>query len=145
VDTDSHRFIGTAAIGPLDALGEVLNAAGNRENLQEALAGIREFMDTLNSGEGSLARFIADDTLIRDAEAFVASLRLAAETLERRESLLGRIIYDETRGARVDTIDFDGPMVEDGHITISEKPGIGVEINEEGMRRYAANGVPFFE
>jgi galactonate dehydratase len=42
-------------------------------------------------------------------------------------------------------VSFDGPMVEDGHIRLSEKPGIGVEINEEGMRRYAANGVPFFE
>jgi galactonate dehydratase len=36
-------------------------------------------------------------------------------------------------------------MVEDGFIPISEKPGIGVEINEEGMRRYAANNMPFFE
>jgi galactonate dehydratase len=42
-------------------------------------------------------------------------------------------------------VSFDGPMVEDGYIPISEKPGIGVEINEEGMRRYAADGVPFFE
>ena len=29
-------------------------------------------------------------------------------------------------------------------ITVSEKPGIGVEINEEGMRKYAAQNVPFF-
>jgi hypothetical protein len=34
---------------------------------------------------------------------------------------------------------------EDGFISLSEKPGIGVEINEEGMRRYATEGVPFFE
>lgn len=42
-------------------------------------------------------------------------------------------------------VNVDGPMVEDGHIPLSEKPGIGVEINEDGLRRYAANGVPFFE
>jgi galactonate dehydratase len=42
-------------------------------------------------------------------------------------------------------IDFDGPMVVDGFIPLSEKPGIGVDINEEGMRRYAVQGVPFFE
>lgn len=42
-------------------------------------------------------------------------------------------------------VSFDGPMVKEGHIPLSEKPGIGVEINEEGMRRYAAPGVPFFE
>ena len=44
-----------------------------------------------------------------------------------------------------EVVSFDGPMVEDGFITVSEKPGIGVEINEDGMRRYAAPGVPFFE
>jgi galactonate dehydratase len=27
---------------------------------------------------------------------------------------------------------------------VSEKPGIGVDINEEAMRRYATPGVPFF-
>ena len=44
-----------------------------------------------------------------------------------------------------DIVSFDGPMVEDGFIPLSEKPGIGVEINEEGMRRYAATNMPFFE
>jgi galactonate dehydratase len=42
-------------------------------------------------------------------------------------------------------VTFDGPMVKDGYIPLSEKPGIGVEINEEGMRKYAPKGVPFFE
>jgi galactonate dehydratase len=36
-------------------------------------------------------------------------------------------------------------MVVDGLLPLSEKPGIGVEINEEGMRKYAQPGVPFFE
>jgi galactonate dehydratase len=42
-------------------------------------------------------------------------------------------------------VTFDGPMVENGFISLSEKPGIGVEINEEGMRKYATEGTPFFE
>ncbi|MBX2841778.1 MAG: mandelate racemase/muconate lactonizing enzyme family protein [Flammeovirgaceae bacterium] len=42
-------------------------------------------------------------------------------------------------------VTFDGPMVENGFITLSEKPGIGVEINEEGMKKYATEGIPFFE
>jgi galactonate dehydratase len=45
----------------------------------------------------------------------------------------------------MEIVDFDGPMVVDGFIPVSEKPGIGVEINEEGMRPYAQPGVPFFE
>jgi galactonate dehydratase len=40
---------------------------------------------------------------------------------------------------------FDGPMVVDGFLPLSEKPGIGVEIDEEGMRPHAQPGVPFFE
>jgi galactonate dehydratase len=41
-------------------------------------------------------------------------------------------------------VKFDGPMVKDGYIPLSEKPGIGVEINEEGMRKYATKDYPFF-
>lgn len=41
-------------------------------------------------------------------------------------------------------VTFDGPMVVDGFIPLSEKPGIGVEINEEGMKKYADKDVPFF-
>ena len=41
-------------------------------------------------------------------------------------------------------VKFDGTMVENSFITLSEKPGIGVEINEEGMKKYATPGVPFF-
>lgn len=42
-------------------------------------------------------------------------------------------------------VSFEGPMVEAGFIPLSDKPGIGVEIDEEGMRKYAQPGVPFFE
>ncbi|PCJ98347.1 MAG: mandelate racemase [Flavobacteriaceae bacterium] len=42
-------------------------------------------------------------------------------------------------------VTYDGPMVENGFITLSNKPGIGVDINEEGMKKYAVKGVPFFE
>ncbi|MDH3650229.1 MAG: mandelate racemase/muconate lactonizing enzyme family protein [Saprospiraceae bacterium] len=54
-------------------------------------------------------------------------------------------IYFHTNPMFKEIVDFDGPMVEAGHIPLSEKPGIGVEINEEGMRKYAQEGVPFFE
>jgi galactonate dehydratase len=53
-------------------------------------------------------------------------------------------IYFHTNPMFKEIVTFDGPMVEDGFITLSEKPGIGVEINEEGMRKYAVPDVPFF-
>jgi galactonate dehydratase len=42
-------------------------------------------------------------------------------------------------------VTFTGEMVENGFITVRDVPGVGVEINEEGMKKYAAPGVPFFE
>ncbi len=41
-------------------------------------------------------------------------------------------------------VTYNGPQVDKGFITVSDKPGIGVDINEDGMRKYAAQGVPFF-
>ena len=54
-------------------------------------------------------------------------------------------IYFHTNPMFEEIVTFEGPMVEDGFLPLSEKPGIGVEINEEGMRPYAVEGVPFFE
>lgn len=54
-------------------------------------------------------------------------------------------IYFHTDPMFKEIVTFDGPMVKDGFIPLSEKPGVGVEINEEGMRKYATKGVPFFE
>jgi galactonate dehydratase len=42
-------------------------------------------------------------------------------------------------------VNYDPSMIKNGQITLSEKPGIGVEINQEAMRKYAPAGVPFFE
>ena len=54
-------------------------------------------------------------------------------------------IYFHRDAMYTEIVDFDGDMVVDGFIPLAEKPGIGVEINEEAMRRYAPEGVPFFE
>jgi galactonate dehydratase len=52
--------------------------------------------------------------------------------------------YFDTNAMYKEIVIYDGPQVEKGFITVSEKPGIGVDINEEGLRRYAVPGVPFF-
>lgn len=54
-------------------------------------------------------------------------------------------IYFHTDPMFKEIVTFDGPMVTDGFIQLLEKPGVGVEINEEGMRKCATPGVPFFE
>ena len=42
-------------------------------------------------------------------------------------------------------VKYDGEWVKDSFITLSEKPEIGVETNEDAMKKYAVQGVPFFE
>ncbi|RYY56090.1 MAG: mandelate racemase/muconate lactonizing enzyme family protein [Chitinophagaceae bacterium] len=42
-------------------------------------------------------------------------------------------------------VHFDGEWVKDSFITLSEKPGIGVDLNIEAMKKYAIPGIPFFE
>ena len=40
---------------------------------------------------------------------------------------------------------YEEPLIEDGHITLSDKPGIGVIPNEEAIRKTALEGIPFFQ
>ncbi|MDX2067898.1 MAG: mandelate racemase/muconate lactonizing enzyme family protein [Haliscomenobacter sp.] len=42
-------------------------------------------------------------------------------------------------------VKFEGEFVEKGFIKLLDKPGIGVDLNEEALKKYAAPDVPFFE
>jgi galactonate dehydratase len=54
-------------------------------------------------------------------------------------------IYFHTNPMFKEIVVYDGPMVENGFIQLSEKPGIGVDINEEGLKKHATPGYPFFK
>jgi galactonate dehydratase len=46
----------------------------------------------------------------------------------------------------LEIVKFDeSDWVQNSFIKVSEKPGIGVDINEEAMKKYAVRNVPFFE
>jgi galactonate dehydratase len=53
--------------------------------------------------------------------------------------------YFHTEQMWKDIVKYDGEWIKDGFIPLSEKPGIGVDVNEEGLKRYAVRDVPFFE
>jgi galactonate dehydratase len=53
--------------------------------------------------------------------------------------------YFHTDTMLKEIVTYDGEWVKDSFIALSEKPGIGVEINEEGMKKYAIKDVPFFQ
>jgi galactonate dehydratase len=51
----------------------------------------------------------------------------------------------DTDAAWKEMVIYDKPFIEKGYMTVSDKPGIGVDVNEEGMKKYAAGGgVPYF-
>jgi len=52
--------------------------------------------------------------------------------------------YFHTDPMYKEIVTYEGDWVKDSFITLSEKPGIGVEINEEAMKKYAVPNVPFF-
>ncbi|NJM24319.1 MAG: mandelate racemase/muconate lactonizing enzyme family protein [Bacteroidia bacterium] len=53
--------------------------------------------------------------------------------------------YFHTNPMFKEIVKYDEPMVENGFITLSEKPGIGVDINEEGLKKHATEGYPFLK
>jgi galactonate dehydratase len=53
----------------------------------------------------------------------------------------------DTEARWKEMVKFDGsdkPFIDKGFLTVSNKPGIGVDINEEGLKKYATPGVPYF-
>ncbi len=52
--------------------------------------------------------------------------------------------YFHTDPMYKEIVTYDGEWVKDSFINLSEKPGIGVEINEAAMKKYAVPNVPFF-
>jgi len=53
--------------------------------------------------------------------------------------------YFDTDAKWKEIIKYDKPFIENGFLNLSDKPGIGVDINEEGLKKYAVPNVPFFD
>jgi galactonate dehydratase len=54
--------------------------------------------------------------------------------------------YFHTNPMFREIVTFDeSDWVKDSFVTVSNKPGIGVDLNIEACRKYAVKGVPFFE
>lgn len=50
-----------------------------------------------------------------------------------------------SRWERWDSLIEEDPLIQNGYITVSEKPGIGVTLNEDAVKEFAVEGMPFFE
>ena len=149
---DAYRYITESTSTPICA-GENLYLAHGFRRLME-IGAVDIIMPDLQKagglGEGQRIANLANLYYVPFAPHMVASFLGAMASAHVCASvpnfmILEWQIYFHKDPMFKEIVDFDESMIVDGHIQLSEKPGIGVEINEEGMRKFAQEGVPFFE
>ena len=150
-NVEAYKLISESTSTPICAGENIYLANGFRRMLEIGAVDIimPDLQKTGGLGEGQRIANLANLYYIPFAPHMVASYLGAMAAAHVCASvpnfmILEWQIYFHKDPMFQEIVTFDGPMVENGHITLSEKPGIGVDINEEGMRRYAAPGVPFF-
>ena len=151
-DVDAYKRITDSTTTPICAGENIYMAYGFRPYLEKGAVDIimPDLQKTGGLGEGQRIANLAELYYVPFAPHMVASYLGAMASCHVCASVpnfmvLEWQIYFHEDPMYKEIVSFDGPMVENGFIPLSEKPGIGVEINEEGMRKYATRGVPFFE
>lgn len=148
---DAYRRIAESTSTPICAGENAYLAYGFREMLEQGAADIimPDLQKAGGLGEGQRIANLANLYYVPFAPHMVASYLGAMAAAHVCASvpnfmILEWQIYFHKDPMFKEIVSFDGEMVVDGFIPLSEKPGIGVDINEEAMRRYAPEGVPFF-
>jgi galactonate dehydratase len=150
-NVDAYRLIAAETSTPICAGENAYLAHGFRRLLEMGAVDIvmPDLQKAGGLGEGQRIANLANLYYVPFAPHMVASFLGAMASCHVCASVPNFMIlewqtYFDTNAMYKEIVTYDGRRVEKGFIRISEKPGIGVEINEEGMRRYAAPGVPFF-
>ncbi len=151
-NVDAYKLIAQETSTPICAGENIFLAHGFRRLLE--MGGVDIVMPDLQKagglGEGQRIANLAHLYYVPFAPHMVASCLGAMASCPVCASVPNFMIlewqtYFDTNPMYKTIVTYDGPQIEKGFIRLSEKPGIGVEINEEGMRKYANPGVPFFE
>jgi galactonate dehydratase len=151
-NVDAYKLIAQETSTPICAGENVYLAHGFRRLLETG--GVDIVMPDLQKagglGEGQRIANLANLYYVPFAPHMVASFLGAMASCHVCASVPNFMIlewqtYFDTNPMYKDIVAYEGSPVEKGFIRLSEKPGIGVDINEEGMRKYATPGVPFFE
>lgn len=151
-NVDAYKLVAQETSTPICAGENVYLAYGFRRLLETGAVDIimPDLQKAGGLGEGQRIANLANLYYVPFAPHMVASYLGAMASAHVCASvpnfmILEWQIYFHKDPMFKEIVDYDGPMVEDGFLPLSEKPGIGVEINEEGLRKYAVEGVPFFE
>ena len=150
-NVDAYKLIAAETSTPICAGENLYLAHGFRRLLEMGAVDIimPDLQKTGGLGEGQRIANLANLYYVPFAPHMVASFLGAMASCHVCASVPNFMIlewqtYFDSNAMYKEIVTYDGPQVEKGFIKVSEKPGIGVEINEEGMRRYATPGVPFF-
>lgn len=152
-NVEAYRMVSQETSTPIAAGENIYLAYGFRRLLE--IGGVDAVMPDLQKagglGEGQRIANLANLYYIPFAPHMVASFLGAMACAHVCVTVPNFLImewqsYFHTNPMYKEIVTFDeGDWVENSFMKVSEKPGIGVEINEEAMKKYAVPGVPFFE
>jgi galactonate dehydratase len=152
-NVDAYKLITQETSTPI-AAGENIYLAYGFKRLLE-IGGVDAVMPDLQKtgglGEGQRIANLANLYYIPFAPHMVASFLGAMACAHVCVSVPNFLImewqsYFHTNPMYKEMVTFDeGDWVVDSFMKVSNKPGIGVDLNVEAMKKYATKGVPFFE
>jgi galactonate dehydratase len=152
-NVDAYKIISDSTSTPITAGENIYLAYGFRRLLE--IGGVDSVMPDLQKcgglGEGQRIANLANLYYIPFAPHMVASFLGAMACAHVCASVPNFLImewqsYFHNNPMYKEIVKFDEEdWVVNSFIKVSDKPGIGVDINEEGMKKYASRGVPFFE
>ena len=149
---EAYKYITESTTTPIAAGENTYLAHGFRRMLE--IGGVDIVMPDLQKcgglGEGQRIANLANLYYTPFAPHMVASFLGAMAAAHVCASVPNFLIlewqsYFHTDPMFKEIVTYDGEWVKDSFITVSDKPGIGVDINEAAMKKYATPGVPFFE
>src|SRR5687768_8328084 len=149
---EAYKYITESTTTPIAAGENTYLAHGFRRMLE--IGGVDIVMPDLQKcgglGEGQRIANLANLYYTPFAPHMVASFLGAMGAAHVCASVPNFLIlewqsYFHTDPMFKEIVTYDGEWVKDSFITVSEKPGVGVDINEAAMKKYAIPGVPFFE
>ena len=152
-NVDAYRLISEETTTPIAAGENIYLAYGFRRLLETN--GLDVVMPDLQKcgglGEGQRIANLANVYYTPFAPHMVASFLGAMACAHVSASVPNFMImewqsYFHTNPMYKEIVIYDeGDWVKDSFMTVSNKPGIGVDINIEAMKKYARGNVPFFE
>jgi galactonate dehydratase len=152
-NVEAYRLISQETSTPIAAGENIYLAYGFRKLLE--IGGVEAVMPDLQKcgglGEGQRIANLANLYYIPFAPHMVASFLGAMACAHVCASVPNFLImewqsYFHTTPMFREIVTFDeGDWVKDSFVTVSNKPGIGVDLNIEACKKYALKDVPFFE